>query len=96
MELFFYKASHGNIDMDISNFVSLVNNSRTRSSQLKNVSSLLLFKKAFKGLYKFELTKCLICRCLAHGPSCLALLAIGNLLIVNVVSQTEAIDGISR
>ena len=47
-------------------------------------------------MHKFELTKRFICRCLAHGPSCLAFLAIGNLLIVIVVSQTEAIDGILR
>ena len=91
-ELFFYKTSHGNIDIDIS----FVNNGRTRSSQLKNFSGLLLFKTAIKDFYKFELTKRLICRCLAHEPSCPGLLVIGNLLIVIVVSQTEAIDGISR
>ena len=37
--MFFYKASHGNIDIDISNFVFFVNNSRTRSSQLKTLKT---------------------------------------------------------
>ena len=37
--IFFYKASHGNIDIDISNFVFFVNNSRTRSSQLRTLKT---------------------------------------------------------
>ena len=35
------------------------------------------------------------CRCLARGPSCLTVLAIVHLVIVIVISQTEAIDDIS-
>jgi hypothetical protein len=89
--IFFYKASHGYIDIDISNFVSFVNNGRTRSSHLRtlktpycrtstfqsshpnhivklwnktilvaplrNLSSLLLFKRSIKDLFKLELNR---------------------------------------
>jgi hypothetical protein len=36
---FFYKASRGYIDIDISNFVSFVNNGRTRSSHLRTLKT---------------------------------------------------------
>ena len=35
--MFFYKALYGYIDIDISNFVSFVNNGRTRSSQFRTL-----------------------------------------------------------
>ena len=88
---FFYKALHGHIGIDISNFVSFVNNGRTRSSNLRtlktpycrtsifqssyfdrivklwnkiilvtpqrNFSSLALFKRSIKGLFKLELNR---------------------------------------
>ena len=127
--MFFYKASHGNIDIDISNFVFFVNNSRTRSSQLrtlktphcwtrtfqscyfnhifklwnktinvvlqKNFSSLWSLKEQLKTCINWRWPERLICRCFARGSPCLTVLTIGNLVIVNVVSQTEAIDNIS-
>ena len=40
-------------------------------------------------------TEVLTCRCLARGLSCLTVLAIVHLVIVIVVSQTEAIDDMS-
>ena len=89
--IFFYKASRGYIDIDIFNFVSFVNNGRTRSSHLRtlktpycrtstfqssyfnrivklwnktifvapprNLSSLLLFKRSIKYLFKLELNR---------------------------------------
>ena len=88
---FFYKALHGHIGIDISNFVSFVNNGRTRSSNLRtlktpycrtstfqssyfnrivklwnktilvthqrNFSSLVLFKRSIKDLFKLELNR---------------------------------------
>ena len=126
--IFFYKASRGYIDIDISNFVSFVNNGRTRSSHLRtlkipycrtstfqsshpnrivklwnktilvaplrNLSSLLLFKRSIKDLFKLELNRTFDCRCLAHGLSCLTVLAIGNQVIVNADCQTEMSDDI--
>ena len=37
--IFFYKTSRGYIDIDISNFVSFVNNGRTRSSHLRTLKT---------------------------------------------------------
>ena len=123
-----YKALYGYIDIDISNFVSFVNNGRTKSSQLrtlktpfcrtstfqssyfncivklwnrtihvilKKTSSLLLFKRAINDMYKSVLNRSfdLSMPCtwtFVHDCSFIA-----HLVIVIVVSQTEAINDTS-
>ena len=49
--MFFYKASHGNIDIDISNFVFFVNNSQTRSSQLRTLKTPHYWTRTFQSCY---------------------------------------------
>jgi hypothetical protein len=64
----------------------------------RNLSSLLLFKRSIKDLFKLKLNRTfdLSMPCTCHGLSCLTVLAIGNQVIVNVDCQTEASDDIPR
>ena len=49
--MFFYKALYGYIDIDISNFVSFVNNGRTRSSQLRTLKTPFCRTSTFQSSY---------------------------------------------
>ena len=124
---FFY----GHIGIDISNFVSFVNNVWTSSTNLRtlkkpycrtstfqssyfnrivklwnkiilvtpqrNFSSLLLFKRSIKDLFKLVLNRSFdFCQCLAHGLSCLTVLTTGNQIVVKCEVSTVRGDDIPR
>jgi hypothetical protein len=52
--IFFYKASRGYIDIDISNFVSFVNNGRTRSSHLRTLKTPYCRTSTFRLVILFQ------------------------------------------
>jgi hypothetical protein len=55
--IFFYKASRGYIDIDISNFVSFVNNGRTRSSHLRILKRPYCRTNTFQSSYFKRIVK---------------------------------------